>query len=127
LLIFIDFTDKDSDSWDRLAFGSWKDMKTVDQNTIDEIRKTVYDYFADECEVEIDEISDDTNIISDLEGDSLMLLALLEIFRKKYELSIELKTLGKHLMKKPAETIGQVIDLTEAIVRYGNDIVNVEL
>lgn len=102
-------------------------MKTVDQETVLEIRKTVYDYFADECEVELDEISDDTNIISDLEGDSLMLLALLEIFRKKYELSIELKTLGKHLMKKPAETIGQVIELTEAIVRYGNDIINVEL
>jgi len=102
-------------------------MREVDQETINEIRTTVYEYFSDECDVDISEISDETDVIGDLEGDSLMLLSLLEIFRKKYELSIELKTLGKHLMKKPADTVGQVIDLTVEIVRHGNDIVNVDL
>lgn len=102
-------------------------MREVDQKTINEIRTTVYEYFSDECDIDVSEISDETDVIEDLEGDSLMLLSLLEIFRKKYELSIELKTLGKHLMKKPADTVGQVIDLTVEIVRHGNDIVNVDL
>lgn len=102
-------------------------MVEVDAAVIEEIRKIVYEYFSEECDVEPSDISDETNIISDLEGDSVMLLSLLEIVRKKYNLSIELKTLGKHLMKKPANTIGQVIDLTTNIVRYGNDIINVEL
>lgn len=102
-------------------------MVEVDAAVIEEIRKIVYEYFSEECDVEPNDISDETNIISDLEGDSVMLLSLLEIVRKKYNLSIELKTLGKHLMKKPANTIGQVIDLTTNIVRYGNDIINVEL
>ena len=102
-------------------------MNSISEETKQEIRRQVFEYFAEECDVEIDEISDDTDIIEDLEGDSLMLLSLLEIFRKKYGLTIELKTLGKHLMKRPANNVGQVVTLTTKIVQYGNDIINVEL
>ena len=102
-------------------------MNTVDQATLDTIRESVYEYFSEECDVEPGEISDETDIIADLGGDSLMLLSLLEIFRKKYQLTVELKVLGKHLMRKPANTVGQVVDLTVQLVRHGNDIVNVEI
>ena len=102
-------------------------MITVSEETKREIRAQVFEYFAEECDVDVEEISDDTDIIKDLEGDSLMLLSLLEIFRKKYGLTIELKTLGKHLMKKPADKVGQVVDLTTKIVQYGNDIINVAI
>ena len=102
-------------------------MKEIGQATIDEIRGIVLDYFSEECDVPRAEISDATDIVTDLEGDSLMLLALLDIFRKKYGLTIELKTLGKHLMKRPANTIGQVVELTVALVRFGDDIVNQRL
>ena len=102
-------------------------MRDIDSQTIGEIREVVYSYFAEECDVDRAKISDETNIIDELEGDSLMLLSLLDIFRRKYGLTVELKTLGKHLMKKPADTVGQVIELTATLVRYGNDIVDVEL
>ena len=101
-------------------------MPEIDQNSRSEIRELVYDYFSEECDIAKEEIIDSTNIIEELEGDSLMLLSLLEIVRKKYNLSIELKTLGKHLMKKPANTVGEVINLTMAIVKYGDDIINSE-
>ncbi|HOU55287.1 MAG TPA: hypothetical protein PLQ97_15310, partial [Myxococcota bacterium] len=42
-------------------------------------------------------------------------------------IGIELKTLARHLMKKPAQTIGQVVDLSVAIVRHGDDILHVDL
>ena len=102
-------------------------MNSISEETRREIRDQVFEYFAEECDVEISDISDDTDIIEDLEGDSLMLLSLLEIFRKKYGLTIELKTLGKHLMKRPANKVGQIVTLTTKIVQYGNDIINVEL
>lgn len=102
-------------------------MKDITEEQLKEIKEIVYEYFEEECEVDRSEISDDTNIISELEGDSLMLLSLLEIFRKKYSLSIELKTLGKHLMKKPADTVGQVVELSSNILKYGDDIINAEL
>ena len=92
-----------------------------------DIRTLVYDFFAEECDIDKSKLTDATNIIEELEGDSLMLLSLLEIVRKKYGLKIELKTLGKHLMKKPASTIGQVVELTLKIVRHGDNIVNVDV
>ncbi len=102
-------------------------MVDIDKKTEQEIRDLIYEYFSEECDVDKENITDDTDIIEELEGDSLMLLALLEMVRKKYGLGIELKTLGNHLMKKPADTVGQVVDLTIAVVKYGDDIVNMEL
>jgi acyl carrier protein len=91
------------------------------------IRELVFDFFSKECDVPREELSESTDIIRDLEGDSLMLLALLEIVRKKNGLTIELKTLAKHLMKRPANTIGQVIDLTVMIAEHGDGILNVDI
>ena len=102
-------------------------MREITEKELAEIKEIVYEYFEEECEVEREEISDDTNIITELEGDSLMLLSLLEIFRKKYELTIELKTLGKYLMKRPADTVGQVVELSSNIFKYGDDIVNADI
>lgn len=102
-------------------------MVEIDKQTEQEIRDLIYEYFSEECDANVADISDDTDIIEELEGDSLMLLALLEMVRKKYGLGIELKTLGNHLMKKPADTVGQVVELTVAVVKYGDDIVNMEL
>ena len=100
-------------------------MPEINQSSIEEIKELIYDYFSEECDIPKDEINDETNIIEDLEGDSLMLLSLLEVVRKRYGLNIELKTLGKHLMKKPANSIGEVITLTVAIVEHGDNIINV--
>lgn len=99
----------------------------MEEKIVQEITEMVYDYFAEECDVEVNEISNSTSIIDDLEGDSLMLLSLLEQVRKKYNINVELKTLGKHLMKKPSEKIGQVVELTVAVVEHGDNILNVEL
>jgi acyl carrier protein len=102
-------------------------MKTDGLVSRDEIRDLVLGYFSEECDVQREELSDDTDIVRDLEGDSLMLLSLLEIVRRRNGLTIELKTLARHLMKKPANTIGQVVDLTVKIVEHGDEILNVEL
>ena len=102
-------------------------MREIDQQTEREIRELVYDYFASECDIDRSRLTDETDIIEELEGDSLMLLSLLESVRRKYGLSVELKTLDRHLMNKPANTIGQIVELTLAIVRHGDDIVSLEL
>jgi acyl carrier protein len=102
-------------------------MREIDQQTEREIRELVYDYFASECDIDRSRLTDETDIIEELEGDSLMLLSLLESVRRKYGLTVELKTLGRHLMNKPANTIGQIVQLTLAIVRHGDDIVSLEL
>ncbi len=97
-------------------------MAQVTEKIKTEVKEIVYDFFADECEVNKSEISDQTNIINDLDGDSLMFLELIEIFKKKYALEIELKTIGKYAIKNPVETIGQLIDMQILIIEHENRI-----
>ncbi len=101
-------------------------MAQIKENTRDEVQEVVYDFFADECEVDVSEISDQTNIIKDLDGDSLMFLELIEIFKKKYSLEIELKTIGKYAVKNPVETIGQLIDMQMLIIEHENRILELD-
>jgi acyl carrier protein len=97
-------------------------MTFITDQIRNDVKETVYEFFADECEVGIDEINDQTNIISDLNGDSLMFLELIEIFKKKYRLDIELKTIGKYTVKHPVETIGELVKMQLLIIEKGNDI-----
>ncbi|MBU8893156.1 MAG: acyl carrier protein [Bacteroidales bacterium] len=99
-------------------------MAQITDKTKDEVREIVLDFFAEECEIELDEISDDSNIISDLDGDSLMFLELIEIFKKKYNLNIELKTIGKYAVKNPVQTIGELIDMQLLIIEHENTILD---
>lgn len=101
--------------------------REIDEATQARIRDMVFRYFSEECDIPREQLSDETHVIEDLEGDSLMILALLERVRRENGLTVELKTLGRHLMRKPANNLGQILALTLAIVRHGDDIVNVDL
>ena len=91
-----------------------------------EVRNVVYNFFADECEIDVSEITDDSKIIADLGGDSLMFLALIEIFTKKYGQEIDLKTIGKYSIKHPVDTIGELIEMQLKIIEHGNEIINLD-
>jgi acyl carrier protein len=99
-------------------------MYQITENTRAEVKEIVLNFFSEECDVDIDKINENTNIISDLEGDSLMFLELIEIFKRKYNLNIELKTIAKYIVKHPVETIGQLIDTQLLMIRHENNIVN---
>ena len=47
-------------------------MPEVTDEMKQEIREIVYDFYAEECEVDRATLTDDTNVIEDIEGDSLM-------------------------------------------------------
>ncbi len=99
-------------------------MAHITDKIREEVKEIVLDFFAEECEMEVDEISDDSNIISDLDGDSLMFLELIEIFKKKYNLNIELKTIGKYAVKNPIKTIGELIEMQLLIIEHENNILD---
>ena len=88
----------------------------------EEVKEVIFRFFAEECEVDLSEINEDTNIFTDLDGDSLMFLELIEIFKEKYNLDIELKTIGKYSVKNPVKTIGELTDMQLLIIEHGNDI-----
>jgi acyl carrier protein len=77
----------------------------------DDIKKIVYEFLADECEVDIEAITDATNVIDDLEGDSLLYIEMLQLIKKKYNLNVSMQSVGKYMLQNRAETVGKVIDL----------------
>ncbi|MDY6802173.1 MAG: phosphopantetheine-binding protein [Bacteroidota bacterium] len=101
-------------------------MAEITKDTRNEVKEIVLDFFAEECEIDSNEITEDSNIISDLDGDSLMFLELIEIFKKKYGLNIELKTIGKFAVKNPVKTIGELIDMQLLIIEHENNILNIQ-
>jgi acyl carrier protein len=101
-------------------------MANITENTYNEVREIVMEFFSEECEVEINDLSEKTHIISDIDGDSLMFLELIEIFKKKYNLDIELKTIGKYVVKHPVETIGELIKVTMLMIEHENKIIELD-
>jgi len=101
-------------------------MAKITDKTVQEVREVVLEFFSEECEVDIHDLNDNTHIISDIDGDSLMFLELIEIFKKKYNLDIELKTIGKYVVKHPVETIGQLIAVTMLMIEHEDKIVELE-
>jgi acyl carrier protein len=101
-------------------------MAALTPDTRNEVMEVVFNFFSEECEVEISELNENTNIIRDIEGDSLMFLELIEIFKRKYNLNLDLKTIGKYIVKHPVETIGQLIDTTLLMIEHENKIVELD-
>lgn len=100
-------------------------MALVTEKTINEVKEIIIHFFADECEVDATTITENTHIFDDLDGDSLMFLELIEIFKKKYQLNIELKTIGKYSLKHPVKTIGELIRMQMLIIEHENEILNI--
>jgi acyl carrier protein len=99
-------------------------MAIVTNQIKEEVRQIVLEFFAEECEVEVSDINDSTHIFDDLDGDSLMFLELIEMFKKKYNLNIELKTIGKFNVKNPVRTIGELINMQLLIIEHENNIIS---
>ena len=101
-------------------------MAAITESIKNEVKEIVYSFFAEECEVDIAQINDNTSIINDLDGDSLMFLELIEIFKKKYTLDIELKVIGKYAVKHPVTTIGQLVDMQLLIIEHENRLLDLD-
>lgn len=101
-------------------------MKQLNQELKQQIKQTVWEFFAEECEVELSQLHDDTNISDDLDGDSLMFIELIELLKSRYDMNVQLQTIGKYLLKKPADTLGEVMELVYKLYQHGDEIVRLD-
>lgn len=99
-------------------------MREITDEIKQEIENMIFDYYAEECEVDRNEITMDTNPQEDLGSDSLMFVELIEMTAEKYDLDIKLQSIGKYMLKASLDTMKDVIDMFCKIYQYGNDIVN---
>lgn len=98
-------------------------MRKITNEIKAEIKDMIFDYYAEECEVDKASINDNTNLQDDLESDSLMLVELIEMTADKFDLDIKLQSIGKYMLKTPMNTMSDVIDMFCKVYQFGNDIV----
>ena len=98
-------------------------MREITNEIKAEIKDMIFDYYAEECEVDKASINDNTNLQDDLESDSLMLVELIEMTADKFDLDIKLQSIGKYMLKTPMNTMSDVIDMFCKVYQFCNDIV----
>ena len=99
-------------------------MREITEEIRNEIKDMIFDYYAEECEIDLSEITLESNPQDDLGGDSLMFVELIELASEKYDMDVKLQSVGKYLLKAPLNTMQDVIDVFCKIYQYGNEIVN---
>ena len=94
---------------------------TEDEKEI--ISEEIKQFLAEEFEVDISEITDDKNIIDDFGGDSILFMEMIEEFKEKYEMDLEVRTIGMYMLKNPIYTVGETLDAVFEIIEKGEDLI----
>jgi acyl carrier protein len=90
-------------------------------------RKQVYEdirsFLADELDVPLDDIKPESKILDDLKGDSMIYLELVEEFKKKFDVSVEIRVIGLYFQRHPVYTVGEVAKAVCDIVEHGDELI----
>ena len=97
--------------------------KLTDENK-KEILDEVREFLADEFEIDVEEITEETNIIDDLGGDSILFLEMIEELKEKYGIELEVRTIGQYMLKNPVYTVGETLNAVYEIIEKGEDLID---
>ena len=90
----------------------------------DDEKKQIYEeirqFFAEELEIPVEKITPDARVIADLGGDSLMYLELVDLFKNKYDVLIEMRIIGQYFQSHPVHTVQQIAQAVYDIVEGGD-------
>lgn len=82
----------------------------------------IKEFLAEECDMDVSEISDETDIMEDLKADSLVFLELIQEIQQDYKLGIELRQIGKYIVKHPVKTVGEAISTLYNFIERGDEL-----
>lgn len=89
-----------------------------------EIYEHIRTFLSDELDVSLEDIGPDTKIIDDLKGDSMIYLELVEDFKKKYSVRVEVAMIGRYLQKHPVYTVSQTAQVVYDIIERGDSLLS---
>lgn len=93
----------------------------------DEDKKKIFEevrqFLADELEVDVEKITENTNIIEDLGGDSILFLEMIEEFKAKYGINLEVRIIGQYMLKHPVYTVGETLNAMYNIIERGEELI----
>ena len=85
------------------------------------LARKIKEFLAEETERDVADITDDTDIMEDLKADSLVFLELIQEIQGDYDLKIELRQIGKYIVKNPVKTVGQAITTLCNFIERGEE------
>jgi len=80
------------------------------------VKEDIFKFFAEQCSVDEASLNEETQIIEDLGGDSLMFVQLLESWKSKYNIEVEFRVIGRYMINNPVNTLGDAISLAVQII-----------
>jgi acyl carrier protein len=100
---------------------------TIKRKLTSDERQKIYEeirqYLADELEVDVNTITEDTNIIDDLGGDSILFLEMIEEAKEKYGINLEVRVIGQYMLKNPVYTVGETVNAVCDIIEKGEELI----
>lgn len=91
-----------------------------------EILDEISEFLAEELELPLESVKPDSRIIDDLGGDSMIYLELVEEFKKKYDVNVEIRVIGRYFQKHPIFTVGETAQAVYDIVERGHGLLEGE-
>lgn len=94
----------------------------------EEEKKQIYEhirqFLSEELDVPLEEIRPDSKIIDDLRGDSMIYLELVEEFKKKYDVHVEIRVIGQYFQRHPIYTVEEVGKAVCDIIERGDSLLS---
>jgi acyl carrier protein len=100
--------------------------RTLTETEKIEIHNDIKQYLADELEVDISQIQDETNIIDDLGADSILFLEMFEEFKSKLQIDLEVRTIGQYMLNHPVYTFKEIIEAIYLFCEKGDELIEPE-
>lgn len=93
----------------------------------DEEKRQVYEdirsFLAKELDIPLDSITPDSKVLDDLKGDSMIYLELVEEFKKKFDVNVEIRVIGLYFQRHPVYTVGEVAQAVCDIVERSDELI----
>jgi len=100
--------------------------KTLSEEDKKEIYEHIREFLSDELDVPQEDIGQDTKIIDDLGGDSMIYLELVEDFKRKYDVNVEVRVIGQYFQRHPIYTVGETARAVYDIVERGDELLTAD-
>jgi acyl carrier protein len=101
-------------------------VQLMSRQLTEEEKNTIYEdireFLSEELDVPIDQITSKSKIIDDLNGDSMIYLELVDVFKKRFEANVEVRVIGQYFQQHPVYTVGETAQAVYDIVERGNDL-----
>lgn len=100
-------------------------MRTLTEAEKTEIYEDMRQFLSDELDIPLEDIKPDSKILEDLKGDSMIYLELVEEFKKRFDVNVEIRVIGLYFQRHPVYTVKEVARAICDIVERGDELVKI--